>query len=254
MKTISGSLRKNIAGRIMRPAYLMEVYAPLTTYRWVNSTQDISYNGLTFKTKEFNISGLSWEFMVGGKISANISNLNNSMASIVLNGELSDARVTVRIIYLYDKQVFYTVGTTNAVQLNYSIVVKDTIPADIPKIESLRYYKPDGTIDYIGFDNWIGNRFYTYTTNWFMEADIPLYIYKYNRYNEDEAVLLFDGTIDELELSESSCSFSATSEEVMTQYTPRERIIKSNTFNHLPIPGMKIKMFDEVFVLERPRV
>jgi hypothetical protein len=255
MRTLSPSLRKNIAGRIVRPAYLLTILTTDGTYyRWISSGTAVQYNGLSYSPKDFNIRGLNWEMVVGSQISITISNFNKAMSTLALSGELGDAEICVHIIYLYEKQVFYTIGSSVGVQLQYSLAVTEPIPSDIPQIESLRYYRRDGSIDYIGFNSWKGNRFTTYTTNWLMQANVPLYIYKYDRYNETDATLAFEGTVDDIELTETTCNIAATSQELATQFTPRERIVKSNTFNHLPIPGTKIKMFDEIFELERPRV
>lgn len=248
---------RNTAGRQVRPAFLLTVEGGESDpkFYWTSNSTAIKYENNTYYPIDFSIKGLSWELKGSGKISIQFSNFNNDISTLALQNYLSDVQVSVVLIYVYDRQNFFAVGTTNAIELNYSLAVKEIIPKDIPQTGIL-YTVVSAENNLlpisIGYNSYIGNRFTT-TANINIQEDVQLYIPK-TSYNLQDASLLFYGTTDDIEIGETTVNITIIQNTLNTQYTPRRRMIKTTGFNHLPVTGTKLVLFGEVFILEKQRV
>jgi hypothetical protein len=251
MRKLQGSIIRNIAGRIVRPATLLHIeVSDDRILNFTSNSESVTYNGNIYYSYNYDIKGLSWELKTTTKLTINISNFDYSMSQLALGGLLTDKYVKVHVIYLYDKQNFTTVGTINAAQLNHSLAVTDPIPSDVSKTGELYYQTTDGVINTIAYTDWNGNRFTT-DLNYNVPAGIQLHIPK-TTYGVNDAVDVFSGYIDEVEVNELTGSLQVLGDAAQNQFSPRRRMTPP-TFNHLPPAGTKIMAFGELYTLEEPR-
>lgn len=230
----------------------MHLYSTQIDFYLTTSKEPVTFNNILYTPFNFDIKGLNWELKAGSKISITASNFDYTMSELVLNGLLTDIPVKVYLIYMYDNQYFYTVGTNYTVELNNSMAVTTAIPSDIPQMGILYEATTDtSTAVTISYTGWSGNRFIT-TSNIHFPKNMQFYIPK-TSYNLTDAIEVFNGSTDEIELSETNAVIQCLSESVSTQFSPRRRITKENGFNFLPVEGTKILIFDELFTLESPR-
>lgn len=258
---LSPSLVHHLGGAFFRPSYLVELTYEVgqTPWRWCTNQDNISWDGYTWSLMGFSINGLTWDSKITSKISLEIQNIDQEIASVVLDStpsrRLADKPINIWMLYLYDRSMFYAdVGNTSG---STQITVTEAIPADMP-ISGTIYIGASPTLGATGspgysYSSWSGR---TFTLTSGLTTSISegrqCYILK-TTYEADDAVKVFSGVVDDIELDEKRCRINLAPESTKTQFTPRRYITKYNGFSKLPQTGLKINWAGENYTLERAK-
>ena len=257
MRKLSPSLSHQLKGNFVRPAYLvaLDYLDDCLPLRYVIGTKEVTWNGYIWYGQDMDLKGFGWELKNTGKTSIDIQNVDSEMTRILLLNNVADRPVQVWIIYLYDRHIFNLAA--NTLSGSTSITVNDIIPVDISQTGSL-YYGATNTLDnsyFVTYDSIVGKTFHL-TTPLPVGLTIghPVYILNTD-YAIDDAVQIFDGVFDEIDLNEKTCTIYLSAESSNTHFSPRRRIIKNTTtepkFSVLPQTGLKILWGTELFTLEK---
>jgi hypothetical protein len=260
MRTLSPSLSHQVAGRFVRPAYLVELdYKDATTpLRYVCGITSLLWSDTTaaktWTRQDISLKGLGWEIKNSPKMSLEIQNIDSEIATALLNNSVADRPIKIWIIYLYDRHILYAgAGNTSG---SSQVTVTQIIPNDVAATGNLYYGATDVLADtnYVAYTSIAGRTFnLTGTLTVTLSEGHPVYILN-SSYAADDAVQIFDGVFDEIDLDEKNCTILLYPESSATMFTPRRRIIKSSTepmFSVLPQTGLKILWGTELFTLER---
>lgn len=251
MKDLTASLSNQLAGRFVRPAYLVKLkYNAVQYYRWCTGENSIDWEGdnpggALYTSQGMDIKNLGWDLNSTGKITLTIQNLDNVIAQTVLAEDLAGMPVQVWMIYLYDKNILYSASSQAGGATSFS--VSEAIPKDIAATGTI-YISSSQSFNYSAIN---GRTFACSALPRTVNAGEPVYILRTGAYKTADASQVFDGIVDDVEITEKSCVINCVPGSYITQYTPRRRIIKYNGFNVLPQTGLKIQWGNELFVLEK---
>lgn len=263
MRVLKPGLSANIVGRFVRPTYLLEIWYsddPEDPPLRFCSNQDLIFDGESWVAQGFKLNGIGWETRQSARPSIEFQNIDNLIASLLFNQTLADKTVNAWIMYLYDKEIFYTdqIIPSGSTQ----ITVTQPIPPDITEPGILwggagRTAQTSTDLWSWSFSSTLGNRFnLSAATSVSIPAGVEVFALRAGSVGAEytdatSAIQIFNGVIDEFEIDEKSCVISLAPDSTRTQFTPRRYITKQNGFNWLPQTGLQILWNGEVFILER---
>jgi hypothetical protein len=249
MKDLTASLSNQLAGRFVRPAYLVKLkYNAVQYYRWCTGENSIDWEGdpgFPYTSQGMDIKNLGWDLNSTGKITLTVQNLDNVIGQTLLGNDIAGMPIDVWMIYLYDKNVLFSSAVHASNSTSFSVA--GAIPKDIPSTGTI-YISSTQSFTYSAIN---GRTFTCSALPRAIAAGEPVYISRSGSYNVEDAIQVFDGIVDDAEVTEKSCIINCVPGSFLTQYTPRRRIIKDNGFNVLPQTGLKIQWGNELFVLEK---
>lgn len=256
---LSPSLIHHLGGSFFRPAYLVELLHGTDinndddVWRWCTNQDGIDWNSKTWTLYGFNITGISWDTKVTSKIAIEVENIDQVIAGVVLNQQMADKPINIWMLYLYDRNIFYS--STLNIAGSTKFVITDAIPADVPQTGQI--YVGAGTsltgtaATSYSYTSWNGK---TFNLSSPIVTTVPngqqCYLLK-TTYDIEDAVKIFSGVVDDIELDERKCTINLAPESTKTQYTPRRYVTKNSGFNYLPQTGLKFTWAGEVFTLEK---
>jgi hypothetical protein len=248
MRDLTASLSNQIAGRFVRPAYLVKLkYNAVQYFRWCTGENTIDWAGdsLDYTSQGLDIKNLGWDLNTTGRITITVQNLDNVIGQTILANDLAGMPAQVWMIYLYDKLILYSATSHASGATTFSIT--EAIPKDIPSTGTL-YLSNTQSFTYSAIN---GRSFACSSLPRVINSGEPVYINRTGQYAVSDAIQVFDGIIDDAEITEKQCVINCVPDSFLTQYTPRRRINKDNGFNVLPQTGLKIQWGSELFVLEK---
>jgi len=263
MRQLKPGLSANIVGRFVRPTYLLELYYsdnPEDSPLRFCSNQTIIWDGQTWTEQGFKLNGIGWETRQSARPAAEFQNIDNLMASLLFNNMLADKPASAWIMYLYDKQIFYTDKIAYSGSTQISVVTPIPPEITVPGIlwaGAGRTAQTSTSLWQWAFSSVYGNIFNLSAP---LDIDIPAgqEIFALRKgsvgasYTDStDAVKIFSGVIDEFEIDEKTCLISLSPDSTRSQFTPRRYITKQNGFNWLPQTGLQIVWRGEIFTLER---
>lgn len=258
---LSPSLIHHLGGSFFRPSYLIELLHGTDinndddVWRWSTNQDGIDWNSKTWTLYGLNITGLNWDTKITSKVTVEVENVDQVIAGIVLNEQLADKPINIWMLYLYERNIFYS-DVVN-VAGSSKLVITDPIPADTPSTGEIYIgagtaLTGTGSTSY-SYTSWSGRTFNLSST---LSTTIPngqqCYLLK-TEYDLEDAVKVFSGVVDDIELDEKKCTINLAPESTKTQYTPRRYINKNNGFNFLPQTGLKIWWGGQNYILEKAK-
>lgn len=248
MRDLTASLSNQLAGRFVRPAYLVKLYySQVAFFRWCTGDTSIDWAGdvAAYDAQGLDIKNLGWDINSAGKITITVQNVDNIIGQILLANDIAGLPVKVWMMYLYDRNLVYS-AVSHAAGAT-TLAVTEAIPKDIPSSGTI-YLSSTESVVYSAVN---GRVFTCAALPRAVLANEPIYIVRSGQYSVNDAIQVFDGIIDDADLNDTACVINCVPGSFMAQYTPRRRINKDNGFNVLPQTGLQVNWGGETYILEK---